>query len=473
MSHANMDDLTAAERDGLLRSHLAWSYMAGFKSRSSCEECSEAVDELLESGQRLTGKHCLKPFLFFAKHPSSVGSDASALLSMITQVRSIAGTTELTGLCRAVVTGPVRALKQLTANGANVNEANQAGGDTPLHTAITISSSERVSVLLRAGANPHAGTKHQAHSALQHAVCYTPDDEGRVGELRTNRAVRAMGVLEMLLKEGMDPNAHNVPRFDRYNQPWSQRAVCFDTTERPLLTAVLRNRPGAVVRLCMFGVYMDGNLRLPERHMSRPSTCKMLECLSQSPFAAAVNENMPHLGASALAHGVCSSDPTDHKPAIEPAQSAPGCPVSPVRACGRACGRAAHVHAHTRCTNSLPPCVVCVSASLHGRPLRPRARRRRATPNTVYRRNRAICTPGKKAMGPLQPHNVLRLVQADETHHAAHCTTHRSAHRPLRSAACGVAPCVFLCNTEQLLQCRPRAVVATRVQACSGRLLHC
>ena len=272
------------------------------------------------------------------------------------QVRPVAGTTELTGLCRAVVTGPVRALRQLIANGADVNEANQAGGDTPLHTAITISSSECVTVLLRAGANPYAGTKHQVYSALQHAVCYTPDDQGRVGGLRTKRAVRAMGVLEMLLKRGLDPNAHNVPRFDRYNQPWAQHAVCFNTTEHPLLTAVLRNRPGAVVRLCMFGARMDGHLRLPERYMFRPSACKMEECLSQSPFATAVNENMPHLGASALAHGVCSSDPTDHKP---PASSARGHQAQMVRCAARRFFlrlRRAHTHgALTRCH-----CVLCV-----------------------------------------------------------------------------------------------------------------
>ena len=186
---------------------------------------------------------------------------------------------------------------------------------------------------------------------------------------------------------------------------------------------------GAVVRLCMFGAYMDGNLRLPERYMSRPSTCKMLECLSQSPFATAVNENMPHLGDSALAHGVCSSDPTDHKPA----SSARGHPVSPyvracVCACACACVCACALSCTHGCTNSLPlrVCVcACPSASHAGRPLRPRASRRRAMPNAVHRRNREICAPGKKATGPLPPHNFLRLVQADDAHHAACCTTHR------------------------------------------------
>lgn len=94
-------------------------------------------------------------------------------------------------MLNAAIAGDVRAVRECFADGNDLNETEQVGGNTPLMLAVTFGNQEAVSVLIQAGADLEV--RNKSGSTALHQACFFAQPE----------------IVELLLSAGADPTKIN------------------------------------------------------------------------------------------------------------------------------------------------------------------------------------------------------------------------------------------------------------------------
>lgn len=94
-------------------------------------------------------------------------------------------------ILNAAIAGDVKAIQECLANGSNVNETEQVGGNTALMLAATFGKQEAASFLIKAGADLE--TRNKSRGTALHQACFFAQPE----------------IVELLLDAGADTNALN------------------------------------------------------------------------------------------------------------------------------------------------------------------------------------------------------------------------------------------------------------------------